>query len=711
MKKNIIVVILFGLLLALVYNKWLFNLNILAYGDWYFFHNESLTTIRLFYLYPWISDLAMGGVNLGLGQTPTWAMYGILAKVFNTNYAVALRLIHIYPIVFLTPLFSFLLCYKITKDRIASVIGSFVYSFNTYFFMLESGTLTLMGAFTFATLSMYLIMITLEKKKMYLSLLTGISLSLAAAYEPRAAYIIGTILFAYFIYYLCFFEKNIKTVASGMFSFIIFGLLNFYWVIGLYTTHALSSNALFSRSLFGNEFLNINYAITLFHPFWTGGRPAIFTTQPIPLYDWLIPIVAFAGLLLNRKSKIMLFFGAITVLGILLTKQAGYPFSWLYLFLYDHLPGFNAFREASKFYFIIAFGYSILTAGFIQWVWQHWKDGKFRIIAKYSITTFVAVIFLLNTIPLVTGSVGMLFTTRHIADDYIISKNFIVKQNTYFRTLWIPTFSRWGIPTLIHPELSIADLADSLWKPYMFANTVDNKYAPAELYIRMLKDKNFPSLLNISSIKYIILPLEDKQNDDDFFLYYGKNRGYYLNELNSLPNLHKIDVGTKDVVLYENDQFKPHVYLTEQKETIHANNLPISVSYSFINPSMYTVTLKNIKRTIYLNFAESYHPNWKIRIGDFHWYNAWSKKEYFIPDKYHIQNDAFLNSYKIDPLALCQTYSCTKNIDGSYTIRMTLFFSSQSYLNFGLLISGTTLGLVIVLLTAIGAKRIYEKYY
>jgi len=36
--------------------------------------------------------------------------------------------------------------------------------------------------------------------------------------------------------------------------------------------------------------------------------------------------------------------------------------------LYDNLPGFNAFREASKFYVLIALGYAVGIASLVEWL-------------------------------------------------------------------------------------------------------------------------------------------------------------------------------------------------------------------------------------------------------------------------------------------------------------------------------------------------------
>lgn len=56
----------------------------------------------------------------------------------------------------------------------------------------------------------------------------------------------------------------------------------------------------------------------------------------------------------------MQFFAVLALLGIFLSKQVAPPGGFVYKLLFDHFPGFSAFREASKFYVLIAMSYSVM---------------------------------------------------------------------------------------------------------------------------------------------------------------------------------------------------------------------------------------------------------------------------------------------------------------------------------------------------------------
>src|SRR5208282_6834153 len=101
-------------------------------------------------------------------------------------------------------------------------------------------------------------------------------------------------------------------------------------LLGLTNLGQLSSNSAFSNSLFGSQYSNISEALTLFAPFWSNSSGQTnFVPQPIPIYLWLLPILAVLGLLLNRRNKIVVFFAIVGVVGILLTKQVAEPFTGL----------------------------------------------------------------------------------------------------------------------------------------------------------------------------------------------------------------------------------------------------------------------------------------------------------------------------------------------------------------------------------------------
>jgi hypothetical protein len=147
------------------------------------------------------------------------------------------------------------------------------------------------------------------------------------------------------------------------------------------------------------------------------------------------------------------------------------------------------------------------------------------------------------------------------------------------------------------------------------------------------------------------------------------------------------------MLIYENENYKPHIYFTPKKETINSNISYENVHFQSISPTKYEVTIRSLSKSIYLNFSESFHPDWNIHVGQFNWLHSLKDSEYFISDKYHFKNDAELNSFILDPKYIKQTFpkDIQINKDGSIDAKLTLYFRPQSYIYLGLIIGGIVL--------------------
>lgn len=705
-KRNRLIFYSFLFLLVLsifIYRRWI-SFSIFTAGDWQYFFSDTYKTFPFSFSWFNLNDLGVSNIIiwrsvLATGQS-FFSIYG-----FGSN--IAEKILIFWPTLIFGNLFSFLLVKKVLKSNLGAITGAIVFNYNTYYIAASSAFL-LYSAAPWALLSLYFCIKALESRKIIHGLLAALSLFVAGLYDFRVAYIGAFCIFLYFIYsLLILYKARLSKVIFKYFLlfssvFITFGLLNIFWILPMIKMGSLTDNSVLSRGLFGNEFLNINYALTLFHPFWTGGETTWFSVQPIMIYFWLIPLTAFFGLFLNKGNKNVLFFGLISLVGIFLTKQVGQPFSDVYPWLNSHLVGFSAFREASKFYYLIAMGYSVLIASFITYLFSNCK--KLSTPIKSIILIGVIFLFLWNVKPIITGEISGVFIPRQIPKDYLILRSQLLKDPAYFRTLWIPTISTWGFYTSRHPELNMGEML----KYYAYWH---NQTAQVSSYGRqMIKVLNLPlsnSLLDLSSVKYVVLPLRDVKNDGDTFIFFGENRDFYARQLAKIPWLSRVNLGTSEVAIYENNNFKPHIYTTSHKESIK-ENYPIfyNATYAFVNPTEYRIVVKNVKGPFYLNFSESYHPDWRIRVGSFNWWDTLMTKNYFVPDSNHFKNDAGLNSYRIDPKIICHNFTCQKNSDGSHDISMTLYFTPQSYVFVGSVVSITTLLGVLGYLSSVLVKRL-----
>jgi hypothetical protein len=549
----------------LVYRVWFFSLGIITSGDWGFFFRA---TQQDYFSWPWAwKSAGLGGVSIALSSYFINLGWGVLSYIANFQFSE--RIMALWPSVIFASLGSYLLAKYIFKKNISAVVSSLIFTFNTYFLVLNTGHFTVMAAGALAPLIFYFFLRTLAERSFRLAILTGLSGFICAAYDFRIFYIIAFVLFFYSVYYAAGqrWSKREWLGFGGLVAlpFVLIFLLNVFWIWGLAETGGIFNNEIFNRRLFGNSYMSLIKALTLLHPFWTGAQPESFVVQPTPFYFFWLPLAAVGGLLLNRKRRIVIFCGFIGLLGIFLTKQVGLPFPEVYPWLFNNFPGFGAFREASKFYLLIALSYSILIAALVDWWWSHWTAGKIKLFSKYLFTALVLVLSLGNIKPIVADEMGKTFAARQMPADYGIFQKFISAQPEFFRIFWTPISSRWSFYQSDKPKINNNEIIVKEWRAFLddklsFESIPTKNQIMAPFHLKFAE-----TLFAGAGIKYVVVPIQDKGNDDDFFVSYGGRdnqniRQWYIGELDKLDWLERLDIGTKDLVVYENKNHQDHFY-------------------------------------------------------------------------------------------------------------------------------------------------------
>lgn len=657
-----------------VYNKWFFTNGIFGWGDWGFNFAE---TAREWLTWPsvWVSS-GLGSVDISLFMyLPVRVFEGLLSRYFDFNYFN--KIVFLWPSVIIPAVGTFLLVKNVTKSTIAAIVGSFVYLFNTYILGANTGHFTLSVAYGIGIFVFLLYQKALQSKKYKWVLLSSLTAFIQSSYEPRAFYLTAWVLSLYLIYFSWKENKlDLKLIAKNISLTVFFAittiLLNSFWLFGLLTNSSSFSGIVEGRQLYGEGHFIIQMAFTMFHPFWTGSHRLVWSVPgQIFWWFWLIPFLAFGGFWFNRKNTLILFWTVIALLGIFLTKFTSQPFTGVYLWLYQHLPGFSVFRESSKFNYFVDLGYAVLIASFVTTTLKANISKWF----KWLLTIGVSSLFLMNAIPVFTGDLGRLLTPRNIPNDYLVLKSFIQHQPEFFRTLYVPTSSRWGYWDSTHPNMSMIDFVRSDWKDINDYKLTGLEFSDVDEVTNVLKKDFANKLLDSSSIKYIIVPKEDLENEDIFIYSANLPRLKIIKFLDKLSYLKKMDIGTRELVVYENDLIKPRLYLD--------NNASVVVFRR--SPGQYDLTFTNTNLPNKLFFSESFNPGWKIRVGDFSWWKSLVNRNYFLPDENHIQTEFELNEFLISGVPA--------------DAKITVYFAPQAWVNLGAIISASTLGISLIALT------------
>jgi len=689
-----------------VFHRW-FSTDIFSTSDWWY--GDALTLSKYSSGSIWLSTLAMGGSNLILYRLPLDVLYELLGKIgFGTN--ISDKILVFWPSVIVGNISVYLLSKKVTRSDIGAFTASLVFNYCSYY-IVNSTAFLIYSSSVWVIFSFYNFLKYFDSKKLLYLLISALLLFIAGVYDFRIVYI-GVFVFLLYIAYDLYFQKKMLSIAKIrqiillLIPISLFVLLNFHWLVPVLMQGSLTQNSILNREIFGSEFLNILYAITLQHPFWTGGIPAWFSVEPILIYFWAFPVFAFLGLWLNRRNKLIVFFGIVAMVGIFLTKQEGQPLPNVYSWLYENFVGFNAFREASKFYFLIALGYAVLISSCIKKI----SELNTNAIGKYILILTIICISLLNIKPVITGEIGGIFTPKIQPEEYKKLNRLLIRDDEYFRVLSVPAFTRWAYSLNDKPQISAVDLINFDWKDLVSKEKKQDYQLYGEAVIDALASEDAKKYLELSSFKYLIVPMQDKLNGDDVFIFYGKPRSYYLEELDKISFLKRISGANDSIGVYLNTKVRPHLYVTNKDESTKKDIPYRVINFSYINPSRYEFVLENISDSLFLQFSENYNPGWSLGFGRVSWFRALIQKNYFLEDSYHRKNVVGLNSFLIDPKVVCAHDGvCQKNADGTFNMKGTLYFKPQIYANLGISITSISLVLVLIAIVVLAIRNKNEK--
>lgn len=702
-REHILLLILV-LLQVIVFHRWIFQDALFTFGDLGVYlpetQRELLSNSFSFYS----SNMSFGDINIASSSNPFILLFGLLAT-FGVSYVWSMKWLIFYPTVFGVVISSYFLILQLTNSKKGAFFGSLAYAYNTYFLITLTGALYISLAYALSPLILLLFIQILKKPTLKKQLEFAFLLAAIGYIEFRLLYINFFIIAIYFIFYLYCEKKSFHEVWKQTRYFflpiLIFILLNVFWIIPFLISGELSQNDLFSRGLFGDGYFDMVNALAIFHPWWTGSVPSIFIKQIAGAHFFIVPFIVFCTILLPFRKRLIPFL-VLFVIGVLLTKQSSEPFKSLYLWFYQHMPGFNAFRESSKFYLISSLSSAALIGFSISSISRFFKNEKLFRFILFILFLF----FIIQAKPILTSSMGTVFIPRSYPVEYQYLNNFINNDRNFSRILWFPHTNRFGTYTNLHPGItSLVDLNKTFKK---FVDPSEKDFSDS-LY-SIFEDDHFSTFLNNTSIRYIIIPSNLKWDDVKSP---WRNPTLYTDRMDKLNYLSPVQddyLLKHDIHVYENRDYRPHISLSDDMPRYQNTTSIEPVEYQAISSTEYRISVRHLREPLYLNFSENYHPDWRLRIGKFKWFGQFLENNYFLPDIFSVKNDFELSSFRLDPEAIKQNTPnerYRKNEDGSIDFELTLYFSSQSFYTAGLYLGATTLSIcLLAYIYAIVTKKI-----
>lgn len=590
-----------------------FSNTILIGGDWRFFWPENLKEI-IGYSYAWDSSLntGLGNINFTLLWLNTYLAFTVhlVTQILHIPWGIGEKIVFFWPIFLFSFFSSFFLSKRFIKSKLLQVLSGIIYLSNTYALMVFSGgQVGIALAYSIAPFVfmqfIFLIDSYPNKNIWHLvnkSIFVGLAFSLQILFEPRIFYVTFFIVVLYFIYnsaqsFQGFNPLKIDTLFSYgkrimlffVLPFIIVFCLHSFWILPLlvYRYNPAADLGLIHTSLDAVKFFSFatfSQTISLLHPNWPENVfGKVYFMRPeflfIPLFALSYPFFVKD----KETRKKITFFVLLTLVSSFLAKGSREPFGGIYLFLFQYLPGMQAFRDATKWYIPIALSYAVLIPFFIENVTkQKWT--------KNILLTIVFVYWLFLLIPVFMGQVKGTFVSQEVPKEYIALHNFLVKERGFYRTLWVPSLQRFGYFTNDAPALHGKELLGEGYE-----KNITKKFDTKEIL----------QLLQLVGIKYVIVPydsegeifLSDRKYDDRKYIKIKMD----LTKVSWLTQ--KKTFGT--IIVFE---------VPSPNDRLFAVGKDTVFTWERINPTYYKIRTKaSFSGT--LVFSEKFNENWELFEG------------------------------------------------------------------------------------------------
>ena len=414
----------------------------LAAGDWPLIPKEQL---HAWFPWPtvWWPEVGFGLKNFsGVYEVPIEAI-GALLSLGSADWGIVEKILYFIPFAILSFVAPWILAREILRSPAWALLSALIFATNTYFVTFSAGgQMYLAVAEALAPLVFFALIRSLRLLSMRWALATGLLMGLQAAYEVRVSYltVILCVLYAIVLVTVEALQRHVAQRALLLVTalFVLAGT-QLYWLVPLITFKGNAGLPIAPAPWVA--FMQLANGIAGVAPYWTGAVPAIFQRVPVNPAFFLFPLIAFLALNMRRISAELLWLCFSALAAAFLIKQTNPPAGEVYHWMFTHVPGWNLFREGSKFYFVIAIAYAVLIPSVLRG-WLGFK-AKARVVRFASRVLAIFALLAIgalaagNLIPLERGQIG--YTTQPIERPLAVRQldDLLTRDNTYGAVLWI----------------------------------------------------------------------------------------------------------------------------------------------------------------------------------------------------------------------------------------------------------------------------------
>jgi hypothetical protein len=491
----------------------------IATNDWVFWNRSSLAEYK--YLTVW-------GNQEGLGRDELFAIPHVFQQFLLYYLALSPTWSNLTDHFFwflILPIISncsaWLFFNKISTSRVTVFTATLLYTLNTeYLARLAGGHNLLWFGYALAPLILWLFLRAIETRKLFYFLLAGLIISFAYIYDLRTDLLLSFLLAGFlgwqflfdrarWVSRLFFYLKGIACILVSAFLLYPFFLLPSFFTSA--PSLPAENTSLEALKLF--SYADFWHALTLLNAYWPNFD--IFSAKTaVPLLFYILPLLALVGICLRYRDKHVVFFSLVYLGATFLAKGANPPFEQINFWIFTHIPGFFAFREATKFYILSNMGFAFLVGVGISEVYtfiSKRKLLKLRVgLVQFSTSLLLAlalVLFILMLKPAFFQEIQGNFVSYSLPDWQKQLETAQDNDPSFYRTFWLPSRESISPFSSSHPVINATDLAgDPTMRPFIQIGDP----APVTNW-SYLAQPEAADLLSVLGVKYIYVPNTDYQ--------------------------------------------------------------------------------------------------------------------------------------------------------------------------------------------------------
>jgi hypothetical protein len=519
--------LLFAAILLLVYRGWL-NTGTITYGDWGW-NSQSMLRHYLAVPFTWEPTFSLGQPYLSTMYwlIPQMFLYGLLSTL-GVPFSVLERLVWIFPCLLLGVFGAYYLGKTLFHDRKAALVTTAAFILSTYFLRISThGLFNLTASFAMTPLVCALFLKSNRERGLRYPILGGLALWLQWSFDMRFCYLTVLLILAGWVVLavgdIRYGKQGFRDIArrSGhvALAFAIFAGANMFWLLANVKGPGFKAPLDYGQPWWISvlSFGQITHGFTMHEPVWpplTWLRLTINKAQSVNPFFILVPIICFTAVLFAvrgmrrnpARARIALAGSSIALAGVFLQKGQNVPFGVVFVFLFNHLPGFNMFRDPNKLILYVILGFSILfglaTVMVTGWLRARLKDGPRSRAFEESAPPLVLLLTLcLLVTPALSGHLGGRYSGIRpvkVPEGYQQMEKVLEGDKQFYRTIWYPDIQRFATMDPDHPAIPAKELFQGPLEP--LATSISERYEGA------IESPLMPGLLDAMAVEKIVVP-------------------------------------------------------------------------------------------------------------------------------------------------------------------------------------------------------------